>query len=163
MNLMPLDIFFLVLILIAVIRCVIKGFISELFSFIAIAGGIILAFLFNDLLAAFINELSKPSRWNTIIAFLVIFIAVYLIIKIMEGILHKVLDKLNLEKLDKALGLFLGLIEGALVVIVLIYLMNFLPFERIHRFMDGSFISGFVNNLFDWSPGMTGQNFSNLI
>ena len=157
MNFMPLDIFFLVVIGIAVVRCIFKGFVSELFSFLAVVGGIIIAFLFNDLVAGYINNMTKVSQWNTIIAFLVLFLAVYIIVKILEKIIQNVLDKLHLEKLDKALGLFLGLIEGAVIVIVIIFLMNMIPIQRLHDFMAGSYLIGLVNGIFDWTPGMVNQ------
>ncbi|MBI9102808.1 MAG: CvpA family protein [Spirochaetales bacterium] len=159
MSLMPLDIIFLVLIAIAVIRCIIKGFIGELFSFLAVVGGILIAFLFNDMAAGILNEMMSPSRWNGVIAFLVVFILVYIIMKVLEGVLKTILDKLNLEKLDKALGLFLGLIEGAIAVLVIIYLMNFIPLDKLHEFMSGSYIVNLVNDLFSWGPGMAAPGF----
>ena len=57
----------------------------------------------------------------------------------LQAALHNVLDKLNLERLDKALGLFLGLVEGVLAVAVLLFVMNWLESILSIRF---SFLTG---------------------
>ena len=163
MNLAAVDIVLLLVILVMTIRCIVKGFISELFSFISIVGGILMAFLFDSRLALLVDQIIQPTRWNTIIAFLLIFIVFYLVVKIFEGALIRLLDKLNLEKLDKALGLFLGIVEGSFVVVGLIYLVNFLPFTGLHKVLDESVIAGFINGVFSWVPGQMAYTLGKII
>ena len=41
---------------------------------------------------------------------------------------HELIERIHLENLDHALGLFLGLVEGTLVIFVLILVLQFPPF-----------------------------------
>jgi membrane protein required for colicin V production len=75
---------------------------------------------------------------------LVIFVIVYLLVKLLEGILHRVLDKIHLEKLDRVLGFFLGLAEGGLAVVLLVYLMHVQPIFDLQALLDNSTIARFV-------------------
>lgn len=144
MKIHALDIVFIVLIAAGAIRCAFKGFISEVMSFAALILGIVAAVFFSKAGAGLIDTYIGFSNWNQIIAFLVIFLVAYLLIKLLEGILHRVLEKIQLERLDRVLGFFLGLVEGGLAVVLLVYLMRVQPIFDLHELLDKSAIAGFV-------------------
>lgn len=121
-----IDILFGVIILVTTIRCIMKGFVAEALSMAAVILGILIAVIFAGQAAKLIDKLIAPSPWNQLAAFLILFLLVYLVIKIIQNALHTVFEKLHLDKLDKALGLFLGLVEGVLLVAVLLFAMNWL-------------------------------------
>lgn len=121
-----IDAIFGAIIVIAVIRCVMKGFVAEALSMAAVIVGILVAVVFAGQVAKLLDKMITPSPWNQLIAFLILFLVVYLIIKILQSALHNIFDKLHLDRLDKALGLFLGIVEGVLAVAVIIFLMNWL-------------------------------------
>jgi membrane protein required for colicin V production len=153
MKLAVCDLILLGLILLAVIRCVARGFITEVFSFVAVAGGLLLAFLFDRPLGIFLARFFGDARWTPIAAFLIIFILVYLVTKIFENTLTVILGKLHLDKLDRALGLFLGLGEGIILVLILVYLSNFITWKPVREFFESGRTAGFINDLFNWNPG----------
>jgi membrane protein required for colicin V production len=84
------------------------------------------------------------SNWNQIVAFLIIFLLVYLFVKLLEGILYRILDKIHLERLDRVLGLFLGLVEGGLAVMLVVYIMRVQPIFDLQPLLDDSVIARFV-------------------
>ena len=144
MKVNPLDIVFIVIIAAGAIRVAIRGFIAEIMSVAALILGVAAAVFFSKAGALLIDTYIGFSRWNQIVAFLVIFLAVYLIIKLIENVLHKVLEKIQLDRLDRALGLFLGLIEGGLAVIFLVYLLTVQPLFELGTFLEKSSIARFI-------------------
>ena len=149
-----LDYIFGAVILVSVIRCIFKGFVAEVIAVAALGGGIICGILFSGPGAAVIARGLGESSWNRVIAFLVIFIGVYLGLKILEGILYRFLDAVNLENLDRALGFFLGIIEGAVVCVLIILVLVNQPFFNTGRLVDDSFFAGIV---LDILPAIGGQ------
>ena len=147
MSFSPLDIVFIVILAIAAIRCVIKGFISEIFTFISVFGGIIAALLLYNSVSVFISKNIANSTWNSLIAFLAIFLIFYLIVKLLERIFINIIDKLSLEKLDQALGLFLGLIEGIFICVTIVLLLQIQPFFEIGELIENSFIGGIIDSI----------------
>lgn len=134
MEFNALDIVFGVVLLVAAVRCAFRGFIAEVMSMAALILGIGLAVLFSNLAADYLEPYLGDSMWNQVIGFLAIFLLVYLVVKIFEGALHRLFEKIQLERLDRALGFVLGVAEGLLVIsiaIIVIYLQPFVPPERI--------------------------------
>ena len=144
MNINPLDIVFIVILAAAAIRCTFKGFVAELMSMAALILGIVAAIFFSKAGAMLIDTYIGYSSWNQIIAFLVIFILVYLITKLVEGIIRRLLDRINLERLDKALGFFLGLAEGLIVIVFIVYLLEVQPIFDTEQLLESSFVARIV-------------------
>ena len=131
-------------ILIATIRCLIRGFVKELMSVAALVGGIAAAVLFSAQGAEIVVKYLHLTKLSRLIAFLAIFILVYLVIKICEGLIQRVLEKLHLEKLDRALGFFLGIIEGVLLITVIIFVLQIQPFFPVEKTLQESFIATLI-------------------
>ena len=153
MNLHPLDVVFLVLVAVAAIRCTFRGFITEVLSMAAILLGIAGAVVFSKYGATLIDEYVGYSSWNQVVAFLIIFLLVYLIVKLVEKMLHRILEKIHLDRLDRALGFFLGLAEGALAVILIVHLLQIQPVIDLGETLDKSVVSRFVLDLVPTSAG----------
>jgi membrane protein required for colicin V production len=98
------DIVLIIIIIILTIRCVVRGFVEEFLSMAALIFGIAGAVFLSGPIGSMIEKYFQLSMWSPVIAFLSCFLIIYLIIKILEGFLHSLFDKLNLEKLDRALG-----------------------------------------------------------
>ena len=144
MNFAPLDIFFAVIFLILTVRCIFRGFITEFMTIQAVVGGIILSLLFSPQVTMILDDMVRPSRWNPIIAFLVIFLVVYLVMKLLESLLTRFFERLNLENLDRSLGFFLGMIEGVLALFLLVYLISIQPFFDPAPLLEGSIVAKWV-------------------
>lgn len=152
MPLAPLDIVFAVIVGISSIRTAMRGFVAEVMSFAAVVGGIAAAVLFSGRLAAYIGTHYGMSVWNTVIAFLAIFIVCYLLIKIFERGIYRIVDSIHLERLDRALGFFLGIAEGLLVVVVIVLIMEIQPFVNLSSTLHSSRVVGVIMKLLPLQP-----------
>ena len=126
-TVLPIDVFFTVVVLFMTIKAIVRGFVKEFLGLAAIGMGILLGVLFSPLLADFISDNFGHSNWNQVIAFLVIFLVAYILIKIFENGLNALVDKINLEKLDKSLGLFFGIVEGFALVMIIVFIIEVQP------------------------------------
>jgi membrane protein required for colicin V production len=128
MTFTTLDIIFSLIILFAAIRGSIRGFVKEVGSTASLILGIAAAVLFSGTGSRFLSQYIGDSVWTQLIAFLIIFIVVYLVVKLFENALSSLVERINLEKLDHALGLFIGTAEGLFFVFIILFLLNLQPF-----------------------------------
>jgi len=138
MELAAIDFLFLIIVLFLAIRAAIRGFVKELLGTAALILGIVAAVLFSGLASGLIDEMIGPSVWSQVIAFLAIFLLVYLVIKIFEGALNRLIERIHLNQLDHALGLFVGIVEGIVIVFVLLLLIQIQPFFEPETLVSGS-------------------------
>ena len=147
MELSALDIVFVAVLVIAALRGAFRGFVTELLSAAAIIVGIIAAVIFSKMVGELLAVHVGLTQWSEIIAFLVIFLVVYLVIKLFEGALNNVIDKLKLGNLDRALGFFLGILEGILLIAVIVFLMTVQPLFEVEQVLQESVIAKVVLSL----------------
>ena len=151
MNFMVIDWIFSGIILIFAVVGVIKGFIDNIFGKIAFIAGIILGYFFyKDVAEGLLKDIKVPYAAN-IIAFLLIFVVTFLIIKLVQMIVAKVFEWSILKSLDRTLGFIFGLVEGAAVVCLIIFLLTAQPFFSVQNIFDGSFYYNLVTALFNSS------------
>lgn len=122
-----LDIVFAVVVLFFTIRVGIKGFVKEFMSMAALILGITIAALFSGYAAQYVVPYIGSGPWAQVVAFLVLFLLTYVVVKIFENALGRIVERIHLESLDRALGFFLGLAEGVLFVFVLILVIQLQP------------------------------------
>ena len=144
MSLSGIDIVFIIIIVVLAIRCTFKGFITELLSMAALLLGIIGAVLFSNKAVPIIEHYLGDTYWNKIIAFLALFLIVFIVVKIFQGLLNKLIEKIHLQKLDKALGFLLGLLEGILFVSLILFIMQVQPFFDVGNIIQDSIIAGYL-------------------
>ncbi len=138
MSIAGIDIVFGIVILFMGIRAAIRGFVRELLGTGALILGVVVAMVFSGSAAGLIDQYMGPSIWSQVIAFLALFLIVYLVVKIFESALNRLIERIHLDQLDHALGLFLGLIEGVVVVFVLLLLIQLQPFFAPESLIAGS-------------------------
>lgn len=161
-DIAPLDILFGIIILFFIVRVGMKGFLAELMTFAAPLLALISAVLFSGFGAQLLTEYIGETAWNQIIAFLSIFILTYIIVKIIEKSLDNFLDEVNLEKFDRALGVFLGFIEGVMIVIIIIMLLNVQTFFKTEEIFKGSFIVDFLKPFIPYLQQSISQAIGNV-
>lgn len=138
MQFTAIDIVFALLLVFTTIRAGIRGFVREFMSMASVGVGILAAVLFSALIAELIMEFFGSSAWSQVVAFLGIFVLAYAIVKLFEKGLQRLVERINLESLDHALGLFLGVAEGVLLTFILILLIQVQPFVEPERLLRGS-------------------------
>ena len=149
MSFTVIDWVFSLIILLFAINGVIKGFIDNVFGKIAFITGIILGYFFyKDVATGLLKDIKIPFAAN-IIAFLLIFVVTFLVIKLIQMIIAHIFQWSILKSLDRTLGFIFGIVEGAAVVCLIIFLITAQPFFSPHNIIDGSFYYNLVTSLFN--------------
>lgn len=149
MSFEVIDIVFGLLIVIAAIRGAIRGFVGEVGAMAALILGFGAAILFYKPVSVLLSRQFGHSMWHQLIAFLVLFLLLYLLVKLLEKLLYSLIERLNLDRLDSALGFFLGVAEGLILVGVLLFIINWQPFFDPQELLGSSF---FARMLFPLLP-----------
>jgi membrane protein required for colicin V production len=136
-----IDIVFALLIIIAAIRGAFRGFVAEVGSMAALILGFALAIVFYKPLSLLLQKQFGSSMWNQVIAFLILFLVVYLLVKLVQRLLQNIVERLSLDRLDSAMGLFLGIAEGLIVVGVVLFVINWQPFFDPKNLLGSSFFA----------------------
>ena len=138
MQVAGIDIVFGIIVLILAFRAAIRGFVKELLGTAALILGITVAVVGSGMVAQLIEQYTGPTIWSQVIAFLVLFLVVYLVVKIFEGALNRLIERIHLDQLDHALGFFLGILEGLLIVFIALLLIQIQPFFDPQALVAGS-------------------------
>ncbi len=144
MDVTGIDIVFIVILLFTTIRAGIRGFVKELMSMAAVILGITAAVVFSGVVAAALVDYVESDAWSQVIAFLGLFLVVYVVVKIFETALNRLVERIHLDSLDHALGFFLGVVEGLVVVFVLLLLLQLQPFVSPDRMIAESVFAHFL-------------------
>jgi len=124
-----LDIVFIVLIALFVIRCYLKGFIGEILSMAAIILGLFASLFFYKNGGEFVRARFMPEAKIVpeVIAFISLFLIVFLIIKFLEAIFKNIIYGVKLGNADRFLGVIFGLAEGIAVISLVLFLLQIQP------------------------------------
>lgn len=140
----PLDLMFIVIIVVFALMAAINGFIKEAFSKIAFIGAIIVAVIFTNMLKLAFYGVVKNTILSAIIAFLILFIGTFLIIKIIQEIFAKIFSKKILKSLDHALGFLFGIVEGLAIVAVIMLVFIIQPWFDTSAIFEGSLFYNYL-------------------
>lgn len=138
MNIAPIDVVFIVLILVLVGNGVIKGFIALFFGKAAFVVGFTAGIVFNTPVAQILLQWIPVIILAKIVAFVLLFIATYVFIKLVEKILGWIFKGDILKSLDRSLGFLFGLVEGILVVVLILFLLNLQPWVDVGGLLQDS-------------------------
>jgi membrane protein required for colicin V production len=124
-----IDIIFVVLMVIFVVRCSLRGFIGEIMSMASVVLGLLASFFFYKNGGAYIREKFMPGMEviPDILAFLALFLIVFILIKILELMLKEIVEGIRLGGADRFLGIFFGLAEGIAVVCLVLFVLTVQP------------------------------------
>jgi membrane protein required for colicin V production len=137
-----IDIIFLALIAILIIRCGLRGLVKELMSMASVALGLLAAVSFYRQGAAFVRTkiLSDVDVLPELIAFVALLAIVFFAIKILEHILQDIILRIHLGGLDRALGLVFGLLEGLILARLILFVLNIQPLFDAEPLLEHSII-----------------------
>jgi membrane protein required for colicin V production len=146
MNVSAMDVVFILLIAVFMIRCFLKGFISEILSMAAIVLGLMASLFFYKNGAEYLRENVWPGLEviPEIIAFIALFLIVFILIKILETMLKGIIQGIRLGGADKFLGLVFGFAEGIIVVSLIIFVLQIQPLFDSTLLLDESFFANLL-------------------
>ncbi|MCL2442997.1 MAG: CvpA family protein [Treponema sp.] len=154
-----IDFVFIGLIVLLMIRCYIRGFISEVLTMAGFVFGLYAALFFYSNFGEFIRSTFMPDTEiiPEVIAFISLFIIVFIIVKVLEKMLKDIIKAVHLGKADSIIGLAFGLAEGIILVSLILFLLDIQTAFETDSFLMNSF---FANLLL---PLITGNNFIPLV
>lgn len=143
MTFSVMDIIFLSLMGLLMIRCFFRGFVAEVFSMAAVIFGLFAALFFHKNGGLFLKERFWPEMdlIPKIVAFAAIFLIVFVIIKILQLILTDIIQKIKLSGADRLLGLALGFLEGLIVISFTVFILNIQPLFDAGNLLSDSFFA----------------------
>ncbi len=130
-----------IILIVAAIRGAFRGFVTELMSALSVLAGVLVAIVFTSPATPWLIPYIGDTFWTPVVAFLVLFVGTYLLVKLLESLLHGLVDRIQIEKLDQALGFFLGLVEGVLLLAVLVFVLQVQPMFEVGRLFTDSFLA----------------------
>jgi len=152
-----IDIIFLTLIALLMLRCFLKGFISEILSMAAVVLGVLSAVFFFKNGAVFLKENYWPDLSSPILeilSFIALFFIVFFIVKLLEGLIKGIVKGIKLGGADKFLGLIFGFAEGIAVVSLILFVFQIImPIYDSSLLLSNSFIAGMLLPLIN-APGI---------
>ena len=157
MDLSGLDIVFLIIVVFMALRAGFRGFVREFMSMAAVILGIAIAVLFSGVASVYVQPWIGAGGWSQVVSFLGLFLIVYLLVKIFENALNRIIERINLESLDRALGFFLGIAEGLLVCFILILVMQLQPFFETGVVIADSVLAQFLLPLLPYAERLIGR------
>jgi len=147
MTFAVIDFIFLGLLGLFMIRCYLKGFVSELLSMASIVLGTLAALFFHKNGGEFLRTQFWPDLNNIIpeiIAFIALFIIVLIIVKMLAIMLKGIIDGIKLGGIDRFLGILFGLAEGIAVVSLILFLIHVQPLFNSSSILSGSFFANLL-------------------
>lgn len=133
-----IDIILILILLVNVVRVSMRGFCDEFFSKAAAIGGLFVAIIFYQVLAPQLVMIVGAKAFSALIAFLVIFILTYILVKIIQAVVGAMIQNDTMSNLDRALGFFLGIVEGVLMITGILILLRIQPFVNTTSLLENS-------------------------
>ena len=120
---MLIDILFLIILLIALIKGYRKGLVLASFTFVGIFLGLAAAVKFSAIVAGWLKEHTHAAiGWLPFLAFLIILIAVWILVRIVSKIIETSLELVMLGWLNRLAGILLyALLYACIFSVVLFY------------------------------------------
>ena len=148
MTIAPVDICFLIIVLIFAIAALVKGFVKELFSKVSVIGGLAASIFFAPKLDVYVSQTITNSAVSIALSFFLIFIVVFLTLSILQHFIAKIFEGEIMKGLDKTLGFILGVAEGLVVVIFVIAVLNMQSFYDCSEIFQDSVFYKLLGNAF---------------
>lgn len=163
MNFAVVDIVFAGIIVLFVLRCIVRGFVSEIMFLVSLVFGLLSSIFFFRTVGEFIRERFMPEVATVpeVIAFIALFLFVFIIARILETILKGIIRGFGLGRLDRFLGAIVGVAEGIVVICLILLLITVQPFFDSSIVLGNSFFAELLLPFIvgrDWGlPGLTAQ------
>ena len=122
-----IDIIIIILVLLAAFKGFSRGLIKELVSLISLIAGVYIASNFSVYIEKHLNyNFPKIEEYNTIISFVLVFLIIYLSLKLAGIIIHKFVKIIQLNLINKILGLLFGASKALIIIAFILFELNHL-------------------------------------
>jgi membrane protein required for colicin V production len=164
-NIVFLDLIFLILLVLMMIRGRVRGLLLEIFSWASLVLGILVAVYFYKTVGVLIREKYLPNlkALPDIIAFALLFIAVFLFMKMLQKILSDVVKGVKLGGVDRFLGTIFGFVEGLALISLVLFILSIQPLFDASTVLTESFFSKLILPLIERTPRINLNDFKDSV
>src|SRR5688572_15470249 len=122
---MTIDVFFAILMVIAIFKGYSRGFVVALFSILAFIAGIAAAMKLSATVANYLgNNAVIGKQWLPVISFLLVFIVVVLLVRLGASVIEKTMQLAMLGWVNKIAGIILYIVLYIVLLSVVIFYAN---------------------------------------
>ena len=122
-----IDIIIIILVLLAAFKGFSRGLIKELVSLISLIAGVYIASNSSVYIEKYLNyNFPKIEEYNTIISFVLVFLIIYLSLKLAGIIIHKFVKIIQLNLINKILGLLFGASKTLIIIAFILFELHHL-------------------------------------
>ncbi len=147
MQLPIIDLFFILVIALCALSCLIKGFVDSVFNKASPILALLAGVLFYKFLLPLIEPYIKVKILAAVLSFLLIFVFVFILAKIIQMILGNIFEGRILGSLDRTLGFMFGLVEGFALVALILIIMVTQPWFDVSKALEGSLFFSLLKGL----------------
>ena len=115
------DIAVIVVITLSALIGVWRGVIREVFALAAWIAAVVCMFLFGDKLAKMLPFAQDTTWLRLLAAYALVFIGVFVLLSVAGFLFSKVVSAIGLSFVDRALGMMFGVVRGAMIVVLLVF------------------------------------------
>ena len=144
----PFDYFILTLLIVSSIYGLYRGFIKEVLSLTGLVLSFYLASNFDNSLANIV-PIENKSDFLIISAFILIFVSTLILTSLLIKLVSKVLKLVGLSILNRFFGFVFGMARGLMIVLVILYLNQLIPFINLIDSNESSLIP-FLDPIFSF-------------
>lgn len=145
MMIAPIDIVFLLIILLCSVLAAMNGFLNEVFGKAAPVVAVWVALIFYKPLVLPIQQYVKNPTVSVILAFVLVFVMAFIVVKLMQSVIKNIFGGEIFTQLDRFLGVIFGIIEGVAVVCVILILLRLQPWFPVSSILEKSFFDSMLN------------------
>lgn len=138
-----------------------RGLIREVLSLATWIGAVVVVWLYNERLATLMPAFIEQPLLRYFTAFLVLFLGVLIIGNLFAKLLSNMLELAGLTVMDRVLGGGFGVLRGALIVCVVLYLAGALLSET--EIWAGSALIPYGLALIEWSGTLIAQSGTEVV
>ncbi len=119
-----LDAIFLIILGVSVLAALVKGFVKEIITLVALVGGLIVAAQYYEAAGGLYTAWVDSPAIRSVLGFLTLFIGIVLVAELLVFIVDRLLRLSHLKWIDRLLGALFGLIRGWLVCTVIVLVLT---------------------------------------
>lgn len=121
----PLDIFIIVIGLFLLVRGYLHGFVRGIASLGGLVLAVLVAIRFQPMAQDLLDQSFGPSPYHFLAAFVVLFVTTFVAVAIIGIILMKLISISPLGGIDRVLGILLGGLKAAVVIMLTVFLLAY--------------------------------------
>jgi membrane protein required for colicin V production len=150
-----LDIVIIIILILSALSGYRKGFIVGVASLAALILGIYVALFFSDVMVGLLADLfSIDSKYLPIFAFILTFVLVVVAVVYIGKAVEKLIDILLLGFLNKLAGAVFGVLKGALIMSLVIWILNYFDADQKLISQQSRNNSSFFNHIESIAPSI---------